>query len=76
MRSMVTLNVVNPIGAGIRLDGSVANAWSSLMLLHDAQLDLTLPHVEEKLNAIKYVDSTSVKAHFKALYTVWAKANS
>ena len=74
-RSMVTLNVVNPIGAGVRLDGSAADAWSSLTLLHDARSDLALLHAEEELSAIKYVDGTSIEAHFKALHTAWAKAN-
>lgn len=52
---MVTLNVVNPIGAGMRLDGLVADMWKSLTDLHNVVTNLGLLHAEEELNSIKYV---------------------
>ncbi|KAG5332108.1 hypothetical protein C0989_007212, partial [Termitomyces sp. Mn162] len=55
-RSMVTLNVVNPVGAGVRMDGTAADAWNSLTSLHDAKTDLGLLHAEEELSSIKYTD--------------------
>ncbi|KAG6899863.1 hypothetical protein C0993_006137 [Termitomyces sp. T159_Od127] len=72
---MVTLNVINLIGAGVKMDGFTADVWLSLMTLHNAQSDLGLIHVEEELALIKYVDSTSIEAHFKVLWTAWLKAN-
>ncbi|KNZ72914.1 hypothetical protein J132_01906 [Termitomyces sp. J132] len=72
---MVTLNVVNPVGAGVRMDGTAADAWNSLTSLHDAKTDLGLLHAEEELSSIKYTDGTSIEAHFKAMRTAWAKAN-
>ena len=72
---MITLNVINPIGAGVWMDGSVADAWALLTTLHDAKTDLGLIHAEEELGSIKYVDGVSIEAHFKALQMVWSKAN-
>ncbi|KAG5351441.1 hypothetical protein C0989_006452, partial [Termitomyces sp. Mn162] len=73
-RSMMTLNVINSIGAGVCMAGSAAAAWASLTILHDTKTDLGLIHAEEELGSIKYVDGSSIEAHFKALRTAWAKA--
>lgn len=51
---MIVLNIINLIGASIKLNGTVARAWESLMRLHDAKSDLGLLQVEEKFNSIKY----------------------
>ncbi|KAG6871099.1 hypothetical protein C0992_011718, partial [Termitomyces sp. T32_za158] len=75
-RSMVTLNVLNPIGAGVRMDGTAADAWQSLTVIHNAKTDLGLLQAEEELNSIKYVDGANIEAHFKAMRTAWAKANN
>ena len=42
--SMIMLNIVNPIGAGVRMDGSAVDAWSLLVALHDVAFDLGLIH--------------------------------
>ncbi|KAH0582363.1 hypothetical protein H2248_010309 [Termitomyces sp. 'cryptogamus'] len=75
-RSMVTLNVLNLVGAGVQMDGSTADAWHSLVGLHNARPDLGLLHAEEELGTIRYSDGTSIEAHFKAMQTAWAKANN
>lgn len=74
-RSMIILNVINPIGAGVKLDGTAAQAWSSLTTLHDAKTDLGLLQAEEELNSIKYREGANIEAHFRALRTAWSKAN-
>ena len=61
---MVTLNVVNLIGTGVRLDGSVANAWKSLTNSHNAVTNLGLLYAEEELNSIKYIEGTNIEAPF------------
>lgn len=65
--SMMTLNIVNPIGAEVKMNGSAANAWLSLMALYDAQSDLSLIYAKKELVLIKYVDGMSIEAYFKAL---------
>ncbi|KAH0584868.1 hypothetical protein H2248_008146 [Termitomyces sp. 'cryptogamus'] len=72
---MVMLNIVNPIGAGVKVYGSVADAWRSLRVLHDAKTDLGLLHAEEELLLIRYANSTNIEAHFKAMQTAWAREN-
>lgn len=72
---MIVLNVINPISAGVKLDGSAADAWTSLMTLNDAKSDLGLLQAEEEPNSIKYRDDSNIEAHFRALCTVWSKAN-
>ncbi|KAG6898962.1 hypothetical protein C0993_002252 [Termitomyces sp. T159_Od127] len=74
-RSMIILNVINPVGAGVRMDGTAADAWRSLTMLHNAKSDFGLIHAEEELNAIKYTDGMSIEVHFRLMRTVWAKAN-
>lgn len=41
-RIMIILNVINPIEAGVKLDGTSAEAWMSLTMLHDTKSDLGL----------------------------------
>ncbi|KAG6860934.1 hypothetical protein C0995_005889 [Termitomyces sp. Mi166 len=70
-------NILNNvfISVGVDMNGSAANAWALLTVVYDARSDLGLLHAEEELNAIKYTDGTSIEAHFKAMRTVWVKAN-
>ncbi|KAG6899920.1 hypothetical protein C0993_005310 [Termitomyces sp. T159_Od127] len=75
-RSMITLNVVNSVDAGIKMNGLATDAWSSLTALHDAKLDLRLIYAEEGLNTLNYIDEANIAAHFKALKTAWSKANN
>lgn len=53
-QSMIILNIINSIGAGVKFDGMAAEAWGSLTKLHDAKSDLSLLQAEEELNSIKY----------------------
>ena len=53
-QSMIVLNVINPVGAGVKLDRDAADAWKSLTDLHDAKTDLGLIQAKEELNSIKY----------------------
>ncbi|KAG6870455.1 hypothetical protein C0992_013330 [Termitomyces sp. T32_za158] len=63
-RSMIILNVINPIGAGVNLDGTAAQAWESLTKIHNARTDLGLLQAEEELNSIKYRDGANIESHF------------
>ncbi|KAG6872282.1 hypothetical protein C0995_011225 [Termitomyces sp. Mi166 len=73
--SMVMLNIINPVGAGVKLEGSAADTWKFLTALHDVKTDLRLIHTEDVLRSIKYSDGQNIEAHFKAMRTAWAKAN-
>lgn len=76
VQSMITLNIINLIGAGVDMRGSAANAWNSLMVRHNMRSNLELIHAKEELNVIKYMDRSNIEAHFQAMHTAWAKANN
>ena len=69
-RSIITLNIMNPVGASIIITGSATDAWSSFTAKHEVKTDLGLLHAEEELTTIKYTDSMSIETHFKAMCTV------
>ncbi|KAG6843437.1 hypothetical protein C0991_004579, partial [Blastosporella zonata] len=50
--SMVTLNIENPIGRGVKLNGTAAEAWKSLADTYDTKLALGLVNAEAALAAI------------------------
>ncbi|KAG6862970.1 hypothetical protein C0991_009114, partial [Blastosporella zonata] len=52
--SMVALNVENPIGRGVKLNGSAAEAWKSLTDIHNIKSGLGLVNAEAALAAIQY----------------------
>ncbi|KAG6848437.1 hypothetical protein C0991_000600, partial [Blastosporella zonata] len=57
-QSLVTLNVVNPIGQGVAMDGTAATTWKSLTEQHDAKSDLALLNAKEALSNIQYSKET------------------
>ncbi|KAG6852738.1 hypothetical protein C0991_008716, partial [Blastosporella zonata] len=73
--SMVALNVENPIGRGVKLDGSAAEAWKSLTDIHDIKSSLALVNAEAALAAIQYAEGDNLESHFTAMRTAWGNAN-
>ena len=63
---MITLNIVNLIGAGVMMIRLVVDTWSSLTIVHDARTNLALLYAEEELAMIKYIDGITIKANFRA----------
>ncbi|KAF5373414.1 hypothetical protein D9615_009477 [Tricholomella constricta] len=74
-QGMITLNVVNPVGQGVIMDGTAAETWESLTTLRDAKSDLALINAEETLGAIKYTEGADIEKHFSAMREAWAAAN-
>lgn len=66
---MVTLNVINLVGAGIKMTRSAVEAWASLTVMHNVRSNLALIHAKKELTAIKYANRMSIEAHFKAMHT-------
>ncbi|KAF5381397.1 hypothetical protein D9615_008422 [Tricholomella constricta] len=75
-QSLVTLNVLNPIGQGVAMDGTAATTWESLTSLHDAKSDLGLLNAESALADLQYSEGGDIDAHFAALRTAWNNANA
>ncbi|KAG6858872.1 hypothetical protein C0991_001787, partial [Blastosporella zonata] len=73
--SMIALNVDNPTGRGVKLDGNAAEAWKSLTDTHDVKSGLGLVNAEAALAAIQYTEGHDIEAHFTAMRTAWGNAN-
>lgn len=74
-QGLITLNVKNPIGLGVKLDGTAAETYASIATVKDAISDLGCITAEQELNAIKYSDGSDMDEHISALRSAWTKAN-
>ncbi|KAF5319535.1 hypothetical protein D9619_008337 [Psilocybe cf. subviscida] len=74
-QGLISLNVKNPIGLGVKLDGTAAETYASIASIKDAVSDLGCITAEAELNAIKYTDGTDMEEHISALRSAWTKAN-
>ncbi|KAG6858817.1 hypothetical protein C0991_001895, partial [Blastosporella zonata] len=75
-QSLITLNVINPIGQGVAMDGTAAATWKSLTEQHDAKSDLALLNAEEALSNLQYTEGGDMDTHIAAMRTAWSKANA
>ncbi|KAF5371869.1 hypothetical protein D9615_009522 [Tricholomella constricta] len=75
-QSLVTLNVLNPIGQRVAMDGTAAATWASLTTIHDAQSDLALINAEAVLAELQYSEGADIDVHFAALRVAWNNANA
>ncbi|KAF5387622.1 hypothetical protein D9615_000717 [Tricholomella constricta] len=75
-QGMITLNVLNPIGQGVAMEGTAAETWESLTSLRDAKSDLALINAEESLSLLKYSEGADMEKHLAAMREAWAKANA
>ncbi|KAG6852018.1 hypothetical protein C0991_004078 [Blastosporella zonata] len=73
--SMIALNIENPVGRGVKLDGMAAEAWRLLTDIHDVKSGLGLVNAEAALTAIQYTEGADLEAHFTAMRTAWGNAN-
>ncbi|KAF5329775.1 hypothetical protein D9619_009137 [Psilocybe cf. subviscida] len=74
-QGLISLNVKNAIGLGIKLDGTAAETYASIAVIKDAVSDLGCITAEAELNEIKYSDGSDMDEHIAALRTAWMKAN-
>src|SRR5215469_10365167 len=74
-KGMIALNVKNPIGVGLMTQGTAAEAWESLISIHDQKSALKRIQLEDELKAIKYIEGTDIKIHFATLRLAWSRAN-
>jgi len=75
-KGMVILNVKNPIGHGVKTDGTAAEAWKSLTDVYDAVSDVGKINADAKLRAIRHTDGADLEVHFCALRTAWSRLNA
>jgi hypothetical protein len=70
VQGLIILNVKNPVGHGVKTDGTALETWKSLTDHFDAVTDLGLMDAENRLCLIKYVDGNDLDAHFASLWVV------
>jgi len=70
-KGMVVLNVKNPIGHGVKTDGTAAEAWKSLTDIQDAVSDIGKINADAKLHSIRHTDGADLDEHVRALRTAW-----
>ncbi|KAF5313819.1 hypothetical protein D9619_013038 [Psilocybe cf. subviscida] len=74
-QGLISLNVKNTIGLGIKLDRTAAETYASIASIKDAVSDLGCITAEAELNAIKYNDGSDMDEHIAVLRTAWTQAN-
>ncbi len=73
---LLLYNTKNPIGLGMNLDGTGAEAWKSLEDQYAVTSDLALIQATRELHSVKYVDGTDIMEHIAMLRTKWSNANT
>jgi hypothetical protein len=74
-KGLLTLNIKNAIGLGVKTDGTAAEAYASIAKVQDAQTDLGRLTTEKELMKIKYATGGMMEEHIAKLRTAWTKAN-
>ncbi|KAF8227671.1 hypothetical protein L208DRAFT_1054461, partial [Tricholoma matsutake] len=76
VQGMIVLNVKNPVGHGIKTDGTALETWKSLPDHLDTITDLGLMDAENRLHTIKYMEGSDLDAHFAALHIGCQRVNN
>lgn len=73
---MITLNVKNTIGQGVKTDRMAAEACKSLTDVQNLATGMGLLATDNNLHAIHHVDGTDLGAHIMAIREAWAKTKA
>ncbi|CAA7270906.1 unnamed protein product [Cyclocybe aegerita] len=64
---LLTWNVKNAVGLGVKTDGTAAQAWTSLKLQYKTTSDLAAVLADTELRLIKFHDSDNLPTHIANL---------
>ncbi|PBK72085.1 hypothetical protein ARMSODRAFT_1016071 [Armillaria solidipes] len=67
--SHIILNVLDPIGLGVRTDGTAKECWESIIAEHVKKTDMALSEAETSLNAVKFDSTGDLDAYISELRT-------
>jgi len=76
VQGLIILNVKNPVGHGVRTDGTGLEMWKSLTDHFDTVTDLGLMDAKNRLCAIRYLEGSDLNAHFAGLCVRWERVNN
>jgi len=75
-QALIVHNIKDPIGEGVNLDGTAAEAWESLTSFKDVVTNLVRIGTENNLRNTCYVDGTDLPTHFTSLCMKHTAANA
>jgi hypothetical protein len=73
--SILILNTKDPVGVGLRTDGSAYNAWKSLEDIYARQTDMALSRAQRELNSTYLAPGASVIDHAATMRKLRQAAN-
>ena len=74
-QGLIALNVKNPVGHGINLDGMAAESWKSLTNVQDKVTDIRRLASGNILQSICYTEGNDLDTHFCVLQKAWKRYN-
>jgi hypothetical protein len=74
--ALLLYNTKNAIGLGLKLDGTAADAWTSLTSQYKVSSDLAIITTQRDLCNASFSDSNDFPTHISNLRTKWATANN
>ncbi|KAF8637816.1 hypothetical protein AX16_010734 [Volvariella volvacea WC 439] len=72
---MIILNVKDPVGLGLKTDGTAHEAWESIRRNNDTTSELATLRAEDELHALKFNEGEDFDAHVAQLRLLWERAN-
>ncbi|KAK0186582.1 hypothetical protein F5146DRAFT_1142956 [Armillaria mellea] len=67
--SHIVLNILDPIGLGVRTNGTVKQCWDSIIAEHVKKTNMALSEAQTSLNAIKFDGNSNLNVHVSDLHT-------
>ncbi|PPR04697.1 hypothetical protein CVT26_015023 [Gymnopilus dilepis] len=75
-KGLIMYNCINPVGLGVDLAGTAADAWAALVSLYDISSDVAAVNAQRDLRNTMFKDGDDLMAHISTLRTKWRKANA
>ena len=72
-QGLIALNIKNPIGHGVNLEGTAADSWKSLTDIQDKVTDIGRLTAGNLLRSICHTEGGDLDAHFCTLQKAWKK---
>jgi len=74
--ALLIYNTKNPVGLGINMDGSAANAWKSYKEGYEEASDMARQHAEHELRSITFSENDDFPTFIADMRVKWARANA
>lgn len=75
-KGLLIFNTKNPIGLGVNVGGTAAEAWKSYVEVYEAGSDLAVANAEMELRNMRYTDNDDFPNYISRIRVKWAQANA